>query len=117
LFLTGRLIAKARFVEKVENQDLHGLPQVDYLIISHPLFLEQANRLADFHRQFSGMTVAVVTPQQVYNEFSSGAQDVTAIRDFAKMFYDRAEQGAGLRYLLLFGDASYDYKGRITARS
>ena len=105
--------SKARFVEKVENQDLHGLPQIDYLIVSHPLFLEQANRLADFHRQSAGMTVAVATPQQVYNEFSSGAQDVTAIRDFARMFYDRAEQGAGLRYLLLFGDASYDYRGRI----
>ncbi|MBW6460795.1 MAG: type IX secretion system sortase PorU [Bacteroidales bacterium] len=113
IIFDGTAFLQARFVEKVENQDLHGLPQVDYLIISHPLFLEQANRLADFHRQFSGMTVAVVTPQQVYNEFSSGAQDVTAIRDFAKMFYDRDDEGSGLRYLLLFGDASYDYKGRI----
>jgi len=104
---------QARFVERVKNQDLHGLPQIDYLIVSHPLFSEQADRLADFHRHSAGMTVAVVTPQQVYNEFSSGVQDVTAIRDFARMFYDRAEQGAGLRYLLLFGDASYDYKGRI----
>jgi hypothetical protein len=101
------------FIEKVENQDLHGLQPVDFIIVTHPLFLEQANRLADFHRQYEGMTVHVVTPQQIYNEFSSGAQDVSAIRDFMKMLYDRAAPGKEPRYLLLFGDASYDYKDRI----
>lgn len=103
----------ARFVEKVENQDLHGILQVDYLIVSHPVFLEQAERLAGFHRQSSGMVVHVVTPQQIYNEFSSGAQDVTAIRDFARMLYDRPDTGGEFAYMLLFGDASYDYMGRI----
>ncbi len=98
------------FVEKVENQDLHSLQPVNYVIVAYPLFLEQANRLADFHRQYSGMSVYVVTPQQIYNEFSSGAQDVSAIRDFMKMLYDRTESGDDLRYLLLFGDASFDYK-------
>jgi hypothetical protein len=101
------------FVEKVENQDLHSLWPVDFIILAHPMFLEQAYRLADYHRQYDGMGVHVVTPQQVYNEFSSGAQDVSAIRDFMKMLYNRAEPGEEPRYLLLFGDASYDYKDYI----
>lgn len=101
------------FIEAVENQDLHSLQPVDYLVISHPLFMEQAYRLADHHRQHDGMTAHVVTPQQIYNEFSSGAQDVSAIRDFMKMLYERGADGRKQRYLLLFGDASYDYMGRI----
>jgi len=103
------------FIEKVENQNLHNLQPVDLVIVTYPLFLEQAHRLADYHRQWDGMTVHVVTPQQIYNEFSSGAQDVSAIRDFMKMSYDRAERGQEPRYLLLFGDASYDYKN-LTAK-
>jgi hypothetical protein len=98
------------FIEKVENQNLHSLQPVDFVIVAYPAFLEQAHRLADYHRQYDGMTVHIVTPQQIYNEFSSGAQDVSAIRDFMKMLYDRAEIGQEPRYLLLFGDASFDYK-------
>lgn len=99
---------------QVPNQDLHGLRGVDYIIVSHPLFLSEAQRLADFHRTHSGLTVEVVTPQQIYNEFSSGSQDVSAIRDFAKMLY---EQEHSLKYLLLLGDASYDPKNRVTNNS
>lgn len=109
----GYLIPKA--VGKVNNQDLHGLPATDYLIISPPAFVPQAQRLGAFHQQREGLQFQVVTPEQVYHEFSSGTPDPTAIRDFVKMFYDRA--GADTtrrpRYLLLFGDASYDYKKRL----
>lgn len=98
-------------VGKVENQNLHALQDVEYLIITHSSLIEQADRLADFHRNYNGLTVEVVTNNQVFNEFSSGSQDVTAIRDFAKMLYDRGLQGnKTFKYLLLFGDASYDYK-------
>ena len=100
----------ANLLGKVDNQDLHALRDVDYLIVSHPTFLEQANRLATFHES-QGLNVEVVSPQQIYNEFSSGSQDVSAIRDFAKMLYD---QDHPLRYLLLFGDASYDPKNRLS---
>jgi len=98
------------FVEEVPFQDLHGQRNIDYLIITHPDFLEEANRLADYHRSNSNLSVFVSTIDQVYNEFSSGGQDITAIRDFAKMLYDDSDPGRELKYLLLFGDASYDYK-------
>ncbi len=97
------------FVAKVPNQNLHALPAADYLIVSHRDFLTQAERLADLHRA-DGWVVHVVDVQQVYNEFSSGMQDPVAIRWFAKMFYDRANQTgiAPPLNLAIFGDGSYD---------
>jgi len=100
---------------QVPNQNLHGLPQAEFLIVTNPLFLSQANQIADFHRNNDLMTVNVATTDQVYNEFSSGKQDPSAIRDFARMFYMRgkADTTNRVRYLLLFGDGSYDMKQRI----
>jgi hypothetical protein len=102
-------------VGKLDNQNLHGSDQVDYIIVTHPLFWTQANELADFHRQRSGLRVLVASTTQIYNEFSSGGQDISAIRDFVKLFYDRAGNDTTQmpKYLLLFGDASYDYKDRL----
>jgi hypothetical protein len=98
----------------VENQNLHGLSQANMIIVSHGDFMSEAERLADFHRNSDerSLSVHVVTPEQIYNEFSSGAQDICAIRDFMRMFYERAGSNPSniARYLLLFGDASYDYK-------
>lgn len=99
-----------QFVEKVTNQNLHGVSVPDMLIVTHPLFLSEANRLAGFHDAHSGLEVLVATTSQIYNEFSSGKQDVSAIRDFAKMLYNRDLEPRKFRYLLLFGDASYDLK-------
>ncbi|MBL4862881.1 MAG: type IX secretion system sortase PorU, partial [Crocinitomicaceae bacterium] len=101
-------------VGQVDHQNLHGLDQADYLIITHPSFVAQANRLANLHRN-NGVSVHVVTTDQVYNEFSSGMVDATAIRSFAKMFYDRGDvlPGTKPKYLLLFGDGTYDPKNRV----
>ncbi len=112
---TGFSYYTPSFEYVVANQNLHSLPQKDYIIVAHPLFVEQANRLKNFHENNSGLSCIVVTPQQIYNEFSSGSQDISAIRDFVKMFYDRATDFDELpEYLLLFGRASYDYKNRIS---
>lgn len=101
-------------VAEVANQNLHELPQADYLIVTHKNFITQANRLANLHRG-NGEIVHVVTSEQVYNEFSSGMLDPTAIRMFAKMFYDRGVLSPETRpqSLLLFGDGTYDPKNRV----
>lgn len=101
------------FVGMVENQNLHGLGSYDYIIVSHPAFLNEAKRLADHHTNNNGLSVAVVNTEQIYNEFSSGAPDAAGIRDFVRMIYSRGQPGKELRYLLLFGDGSYDNKNRI----
>lgn len=104
---------------RVANQNLHGLPQAEYVIVTHPNFRSAADRLAAFHRNTHGLSTHVIEVQQIYNEFGCGAQDPAAIRDFMKMFYDRAALGAGTppRYLLFVGDGSYDYKGISTSAS
>jgi len=101
------------FVETVGNQNLHAIKNIDYLIIAYPDFLDEANRLAEFHKQDNDFIVYVTTPNKIYNEFSSGSQDISAIRDFVKMLYDKSSPGKEIQYLLLFGDASYDYKDRL----
>jgi len=103
-FLTPEIVKNP-----VPNQDLHGLDPVDMVIVSHPDFLDQANQLANLHVTQDNLRTVVVTPDQIYNEFSSGASDVSAIRDFIKMLYDRASAPEDKpRYLLLFGDGSFD---------
>lgn len=95
--------------KKVENQDLHGIGPKDYLIVTAPKFLNQAEELADIHRENDGLRVQVVTTEQVYNEFSSGSRDPGAIRNFVRMMYDRAIIQEDIpKYLLLFGDGSFD---------
>ncbi len=102
---TDGIFPEPEFVNEVENQDLHSLKTPEFLIITHPNFLNSANNLANFHRSYDNMDVEVVTANQVYNEFSSGSKNSTGIRNFIKMFYDRND---GLKYVLLFGDGSYD---------
>jgi hypothetical protein len=99
----------------VENQNLHGLGFYDMIIVSHPLFVEQSQRLADIHYANDGLKSLVVTPQKIYNEFSGGNQDVTAIKQFLMMFYNRATTEQEMpKYLLIMGDASYKNRGRST---
>ena len=98
------------YIAPVANQDLHSLQVQDGLIITHPLFRVQAEQLADFHRTEDGLDVAVIDIDEVYNEFGSGSPDITAVRDMIRYFYERS---SSLRYALLLGDCSYDYKDRL----
>ncbi len=109
---TGRQYFTPKYIGPVANQNLHGtLGTPEFLIVSYGPFMDEARRLADFHREHDQMDVKVVNIEKVYNEFASGAQDITAIRNMAKMIYDREVNGQKpFRYLLLFGDASFDYK-------
>jgi len=103
--------------ENVPNQDLHATGNPEMIIITHESFMAQAQQVADHHRSHDEMTVLITDIKEVYNEFSSGAQDITAIRDFIKMLYERNPSGQEPDYLLLFGDASFDYKDRIENNS
>jgi hypothetical protein len=97
------------YLGEVPNQNLHGLLGTDMLIVFHPDFQEAAQRLADHRRTFSGLRVALAPIQEVFNEFASGSRDPFAIRDLARMIYQRDPD---FRYLLLIGDASFDHRNR-----
>ena len=98
-------------VEAVANQDLHGATQPDMVIVCHSSLQSQAERLAALHSIEDGLEVLTVSQEAVYNEFSSGRQDPTAIRELLRMYYRRAQADNSLRaprYLLLFGKGTYD---------
>ncbi|MBV7533511.1 type IX secretion system sortase PorU [Chitinophaga sp. sic0106] len=92
----------------IANQDLMAI-SARMLIVTVPALLPAARRLASWHQQ-QGLETAVITMDQVYNEFSAGTPDPTALRNFLKVKYDK---GQGPEYLLLFGAASYDYRNRV----
>jgi hypothetical protein len=112
---------------RVANQDLKGtifknasgqFQDIDYLIITTSTLQSSAEKLAAFHRSNSGLHVKVVLLDQIYQEFSSGQQDIGAIRNFVKYVYRNASSPQNrVRYLNLFGDASYDFKDRVSGNT
>ena len=106
----GNSFNKPTFVGVVANQNLHAKKDIDYLIITNPKFQSQAERLRDIHSQLDDLVIDIVQPQYIYNEFSCGAQDIAGIRNFIRMLYQNSSAEHKLKYVLLFGDASYNYK-------
>jgi hypothetical protein len=93
---------------RLANQNLHGTPPPEMLIIYADKFEEQATRLAEHRRNNNNLSVGLVTQQMIFNEFSSGTPDVSAIRNYLKMYYDTYPEDQMVQYLLLFGDGSFD---------
>ncbi len=95
----------------IKNQNLHASAAADMIILCHPEFRNYAEKLAYFHLKNSGIISLIVTPEQVYNEFSGGIPDIAGLRNFIRMKYlFQKNTEHPLKYLLLFGDGSYENK-------
>lgn len=103
-----------QFVERIANQNLSGLQNVDYLIITVPEMMSQAQRLANYHQTKNNYNVQIVDVNKIYNEFGSGSKDLTAIRDFITKLNTPL---GSLKYVFILGDTSYDYKNRVPNNS
>ena len=109
----GSSYCTAKVLGEVDNQNLHGIRDVDFVILTYSDFMSQAERLKALHNRLdSDLNIYITTPELIYNEFSCGAKDITAIRDFCRMLYLDSSPGRKIKYLLLLGDCSYDYKNR-----
>ncbi|MEM8584042.1 MAG: type IX secretion system sortase PorU, partial [Bacteroidota bacterium] len=106
-FRPSNQLLQAEAIGEVVNQDLHGIQQADMIIITHETFRQNAERLADHRRSFNGFNVVLVDIEEIYNEFSSGKDDAGAVRNFARMVWER---DPNFRYLLLVGDGSFDHR-------
>ncbi|MDX6190738.1 type IX secretion system sortase PorU [Flavobacterium sp. Fl-318] len=112
---------------KIGNQNLKGtllknnqnaFQDIDYVIVTPRFLLSQAENLANFHRNNSNLSVKVIALENIYQEFSSGKQDIAAIRNCIKYIYDNASSPEKkIKYLNLFGDASFDYKNRTRSNN
>jgi hypothetical protein len=108
----------------VPNQNLKGtifndasgiFRDIDYLIVTPPFLIQPALRLANHRKLLDGLNVKVVTTDKIYNEFSSGKQDIGAIRNFIRYIYENASSDSNkIKYVCLFGDSSIDYKDRLS---
>ena len=108
----------AEVMGKVPNQNLHALRNIDYVIICADGYQSIAEQLAKAHQEKEGITWAVVTEEEVFNEFSSGTPDATAYRWLMKMLYDRADgTNAKPRWLLLMGHGTFDNRKLLGERS
>ncbi len=102
-------VSTPSYIGAVSNQNIKGAGPQEGLIIAHPRFWSQAQELATFHRNTQNLQLEVFNIHEIYNEFGSGSSDITAVRDMIRYFYDQST----LRYVLFFGDCSYDYKDRV----
>jgi hypothetical protein len=96
---------------KVPNSDLHALTGAEFIIITHSDFKADAVRLKQHKESLPGakkITTVVVDVDTIYNEFGNGMPDPTALRDFLR--YAREQWTVTPKYVLLFGDASYDFR-------
>ena len=108
----------------VPNQNLKGsifkdesgqFKDVDYIIITAPFLIQPALRLANHHKNLSGLNVKVVTTDKIYEEFSSGSQDISAIRNFIRyVYYNASSEANRIKYVGIIGDTSIDYKNRLS---
>lgn len=103
-------IPSPELVGSVANQNLHAEDLAELIIVAHPKLLNAANDLANFHRTSDQMSVRVLTPEVIYNEFSGGLPDPAGFRNYFRMQYDRGKQSGKntLKYVLLMGDGTYD---------
>lgn len=102
----------------VANQNLHNFKGADLIILAPSSFAPYATQIGELHAEYDGLSYFVVTPELIYNEFSSGTPDPTAIRAFMKMLYDKSlvdNSYTQPRYLLLFGDGCYDNRGVVAS--
>ncbi|MCX6219429.1 MAG: type IX secretion system sortase PorU [Bacteroidia bacterium] len=96
--------------EEVKNSDLQHADTPQFLIIAPAAFLDQAERLAQYHRTMDNMTVKVVTVEDLFNGLAGGYRDVAAIRNYVRYLYQQnyGSKGSVLKYLLLFGKGTCD---------
>jgi hypothetical protein len=101
----------------VQNSNLRGITEgAELIIVSPPDFLVEAERLKQHRESFPGNRVStiLVSAQAIYNEFSAGLPDPTAIRDFIYYAYNSWEIAP--RYVLLFGAGSFDFRRTLGLR-
>ncbi len=85
---------------------------IDYIIITHAQFAATLAQLKTLREQ-AGLGVEIVDIQDIYDEFSYGIKDVTAIKDFLSYAYQHWNAADHPTYVVLVGDATYDYRDNL----
>jgi hypothetical protein len=100
-----RNVLSTSFLSKFQSS-----PTTTYLLITTEQYRAEAERLISHRIENRGLQAQLVTLEEIYEAFSTGQQDIAAIRNFVRYLYE--SQNKQLKYLCLFGDTSFDYKKR-----
>lgn len=95
----------------VDNQDVRKeaiAVNPDFVILTTSQFMEQAEELAEFHRQNEGLHVYVADVYKLYNEFSAGRPDPMAYRNFLRLLYELP--GSRLKAVMCYGRQRSDLR-------
>ena len=105
--LSAEALLRPAEIARVTVADIRFAEGRPYCVVTHEDLADAGLMISQYHDG------EMVTVQQIYDEFGWGVPDVTAIRDFLRWRYERGELG----YVLLLGDATWDYKGYLTGET
>lgn len=94
----------------VANQDLHNMQDTPYdmVIFTVDNMRKYAERIAELHEQYDGMNVAVLTNEEIFNEFNAGTPEPSCYRLLTKMLYQHPSKR--LKNVLFLGPVHGDYR-------
>ena len=84
-------------------------PQVDYIGITHPNFLSSVNSYLNFISSNFSVTTNLFSVNDIFDEFGYGYPTAESIREFLINKFQNTPSPKP-SYLVLFGDANYDFK-------
>jgi Peptidase family C25 len=98
-------------IERVMTTDLRsGInTQIDYLIVTPRNWTDDLQRYVDYRSAASNVNIKVVAVEDIYDEFSAGRIDPSAIRDFLKFAFEAFPSPAPSTVLFV-GDGTYDFR-------
>jgi hypothetical protein len=102
--------APARLWSRIFGEIVTPALNKEYLIITHSFFEPAALRLGSYRSRERNGSFALARVEDLYDYFSFGEFDPLAIKEFVREVYDGSSQRPV--YLLLMGDANWDYKNR-----
>jgi len=109
--LESNNLPQPQLLGKVTNQDVIGTEAPNMMIITNSKLTDAAKQLATLHQENDNISVEVYNIRNIYNEFSAGRIDPAAIRNFVAFKANQSGENNKLKYLLMFGSASFDYRG------
>jgi hypothetical protein len=108
LFFSSKNVLEPVSIKKINPLNISNLSTPDLLIIYPKLFEKEVERLAEFRRTSDKLEVLTFELEDVFNHYSGGKNDPTAIRNLCRALWSNNSEK--FRYLLLFGDATFDPK-------
>lgn len=100
-------------IDRIAQPDfIDNAAQIDMFVIAPSQFVPGLQSYVSYRSSESDLNIKLVALEDIFNQFSFGQYDPTAIRDFLKYAYDNYPSPAPSAVLLV-GDGNYDFKNYL----